>query len=123
MNLAEFIFHRRMEVNSLEGWQSGLLRLLGKQMCVHRDAPWVQIPLLPPIMKLYKIQLYWEHIDQKWHNLFPFTCMRKSYAEGAWAMLKAHYGGNKKYRFMIDSKENPEIIDTWDSPNVTMNTN
>jgi hypothetical protein len=27
----------------------------------------------------------------KWHTLTGFSCLRKSYAEGAWAMLRAHY--------------------------------
>jgi hypothetical protein len=41
---------------------------------------------------LYKIERFWEYPDKpehnKWKLLFPFDCMQKSFAQGAWAMLK-----------------------------------
>jgi len=42
--------------------------------------------------------------------------MQRSFAMGAWSMVKANYGGVLKYR-LVDSGTG-EVIDTWDSPNV-----
>lgn len=75
------------------------------------------------MQQLYRIEQFWE-FGQKWQKLGPsFTCMRKSFAEGAWAMLKAHYGQQKQFRLVTDVKENPTVIDTWNSPKVSVNCN
>jgi len=49
--------------------------------------------------------------------------MRKTYAEGAWAMIRAHYGENKEYRLVVDKTGPVEIIDEWNSPTVKVNCN
>jgi len=54
-------------------------------------------------MKLYKIQKLMEHPKgDKWLDSFPFVHMRKTYAEGAWAMLKAFTGNGQKHRLLCD---------------------
>jgi hypothetical protein len=47
-----------------------------------------------------------------------FSAMRKTYAQGAWDMITAHYGEQKQFRLVVDNKGPLEIIDTWDSPRV-----
>ena len=55
---------------------------------------------------LYKIERFWEYPDTPEHNrwslLYPYDCMQKSFAEGAWSMLKSYYTlfyyGNKTHR-------------------------
>lgn len=71
-------------------------------------------------MKLYKIEACLKHGD-KWIAMPSFSCMRKSFADGAWAMLRANYGGLMKYRLVIDKKGPVEIIDEWNSPEVRVN--
>jgi hypothetical protein len=44
----------------------------------------------------YRIEIYWEKPFDKWQVLFPFDSMQKSYAMGAWHMLKAHYNQTNK---------------------------
>jgi hypothetical protein len=73
-------------------------------------------------MKLYRIEIYSKALD-KWMSLVSFSCMRKTFADGAWSMLKAHYGENKEYRLVIDKTGPVEIVDTWNSPTVKVNCN
>lgn len=69
---------------------------------------------------MYRIEIYWKE-QNKWMPLgVSFRNMRKSFAQGAWAMLKAHYGEETNYRLVTEEKE-PEIIDTWSSPTVSVN--
>jgi muramidase (phage lysozyme) len=55
---------------------------------------------------LYKIEQFWEYSDKpehnKWKTLFPFDCMQKSFALGAWAMLKSYYHQKHKHRLLKD---------------------
>ena len=73
-------------------------------------------------MKLYRIEFY-SKVCNKWMSLTSFSCMRKTYAEGAWAMIRAHYGENKEYRLVVDKTGPVEIIDEWNSPTVKVNCN
>jgi len=72
--------------------------------------------------KLYKIEYLFEHPNfpngSKWMDFTMFTCMQKSFAEGAFAMLKAHYGGEKKYR-LVDSEGT--IVDQWNTGKIVVN--
>ncbi len=70
--------------------------------------------------KLYKIEyLMFQPVNREnWITMFPFTHMQKSFAEGAFAMLKAHYGGEKKYR-LVDS--DGTIVDQWNTGKVVVN--
>jgi hypothetical protein len=55
-------------------------------------------------MKLYDIESYWE-TDGKWHKMSPiWVSMRKSYAMGAWSILKAFFGKETKYRLVCDGE-------------------
>jgi hypothetical protein len=55
--------------------------------------------------KLYTIQHYMPPPVDKWAALPSFSCMRKSFAEGAWAMLRAHYNQRTEHRLMCDGTE------------------
>lgn len=46
----------------------------------------------------YHIDFYMPPPIDKWHVLTGFSCIRRSYAEGAWAMLRAHYNQKQKHR-------------------------
>jgi hypothetical protein len=51
---------------------------------------------------------------EQWRPLgVGFQQMRKSYAEGAFAMIKAHYGTGRQYRLVNDLGE---VIDEWNTP-------
>lgn len=52
--------------------------------------------------KLYTIERWAEAPLNKWMKLTSFTYMRKSFAEGAWCMLKAHYNQSSKHRLLCD---------------------
>ncbi len=67
-------------------------------------------------MKTYSIESYFN----EWRSLVSFSCMRRGYAEGAFAMLKAMYNIKKEFR-LIDSDGN--IIDEWHSPKVKTSSN
>jgi hypothetical protein len=60
---------------------------------------------------LYKIERFWEYPDTPEHNrwslLYPYDCMQKSFAEGAWAMLKSYHNQNYRHRLLKDG----EVID------------
>lgn len=75
------------------------------------------------MQQLYRIESYFDHPKAaKWMSIgIGFTCMRKSFADGAWAMLTAHIGGNKKYRLVTDSKENPQVIKEYNTGQVRVN--
>ena len=55
---------------------------------------------------------------EKWLTMFGFQHMQKSFAEGAFCMLKTLYGGNKKYR-LIDSEG--KVIAEWCTGNINVN--
>ena len=71
-------------------------------------------------MKTYKIEyLMRQPINREnWVVMFPFQHMRKSFAEGAFAMLKSLYGGEKKYR-LVDS--DGKIVDEWNTGKIVVN--
>lgn len=54
----------------------------------------------------------------KWVQFYPFVYMQKSFADGAWSMLKSFYGGNKRFR-LIDSDNN--VVDEWNTGEVHVN--
>jgi len=53
-------------------------------------------------MKIYDIEAYMAPPIDKWSKLIGFQYMRKSYAEGAWAMLKSHYNQRTEHRLLCD---------------------
>jgi hypothetical protein len=59
-------------------------------------------------MKTYKIEVYG---IKGWKTLEVWWGMRKSYADGAWRMLKGMYGGIETKFRMVDSEG--EILDTF----------
>jgi hypothetical protein len=48
----------------------------------------------------------------KWATMPGFAYMQKSFAQGAFHMLKSFYGGNEKYR-LVDS--NGVVVDSWNT--------
>lgn len=52
---------------------------------------------------LYKIE-YFDERTNKWVLNYPFSSMQKSFAEGAWAMLRAFYNHHHKYRLVKDGE-------------------
>lgn len=58
---------------------------------------------------LYDIEFYMEAPLDRWSKVVSFSCMQKSFAMGAWAMLKAHYGQTRKHRLLKDGV----VIDEW----------
>jgi len=53
---------------------------------------------------LYHIDVYWDPPLDRWHTMPSFSCMKKSFAMGAWAMLKSHYGNKHVYRLRKGSE-------------------
>jgi hypothetical protein len=53
-----------------------------------------------PDIKTYRIEHWQGDPVNKWHGMFPFTSMRKSEAQGAWAMLKAFYNHRTRHRLV-----------------------
>jgi hypothetical protein len=54
--------------------------------------------------KLYRIEYYAEAPLNRWMSAgVSFTSMRKSFAEGAWCMLTAHYNQTKKHRLVCEN--------------------
>ena len=47
-------------------------------------------------------------LENKWGKMPSFSYMRKSFAEGAWAMLKAHYNQKRGHRLLKDG----EVVET-----------
>lgn len=68
-------------------------------------------------MKYYDIEFYMEPPIDKWRKLPSFCCMRKSFAEGAWTMLKAHYNQNHQHRLVCDNV----VIDTIGKQKIKIN--
>ena len=48
--------------------------------------------------KVWKIEYL--TFDNKWKPMRGFEYMGKSYAQGAWAMLRAHYNHKNKHRLV-----------------------
>lgn len=59
--------------------------------------------------KLYTIEFYMPPPVDKWAGMTSFKYMRKSFAEGAWAMLRAHYNQNRKHRLVCDGQVVNEV--------------
>jgi len=59
--------------------------------------------------KYYDIEFYMAPPIDKWSKLAGFSCMRKSFAEGAWSMLKAYYNQRYEYRLLCDGQVIDEI--------------
>ena len=57
--------------------------------------------------KYYSIEHYMPPPVDKWAKMISFQYMRKSYAEGAWAMLRAHYNQRTEHRLVCDG----EVVD------------
>lgn len=72
------------------------------------------------VRKTYTIQyLMQQPINREnWVAMTGFQYLQKSFAEGAFCMLKSFYGGNKKYR-LIDS--DGKVIAEWCTGTITVN--
>ena len=57
-------------------------------------------------MNHYHIE--YEMFDGKWVKMAGFSYIRKSFAEGAWAMLRGHYNHNRRHRLLCGN----EVIET-----------
>ena len=55
--------------------------------------------------------------EPKWFLLYPFDCMQKSFAEGAWAMLKAFYNHRNKHRLLKDG----QVVEEMSKQTITVN--
>ena len=53
----------------------------------------------------------------RWSKIPSFSCMQKSFAEGAWAMLKAHYNQHTIHRLLKDGV----VIDQCSKQRITVN--
>ena len=67
--------------------------------------------------KYYDIEFYMPSPINKWIKMTSFSCMRKSFAEGAWAMLKAHYNQPYEHRLLC----NGEVVDTVSKQTIKLN--
>lgn len=67
--------------------------------------------------KLYDIEFYMPPPVDKWRKMVGFSYMRKSYAEGAWAMLRSHYNQNHEHRLMC----NGEVVDQISKQTIKVN--
>ena len=68
--------------------------------------------------KFYQIEYYCEAPLDKWMPMSPgFVCMPKSYAEGAWAMLKSYYNQKRKHRLVCDGV----VVDTYGLQTIHVN--
>ncbi len=65
----------------------------------------------------YDIEFYMEPPIDRWSKSTSFQYMQKSFAEGAWAMLKAHYNQQYKHRLLKDGV----VIDECGYQKVTVN--
>lgn len=52
--------------------------------------------------KYYAIEFYMPPPVDKWQKMVGFSHMRKSFAEGAWSILKAHYNQRYEHRLICD---------------------
>jgi len=52
---------------------------------------------------------------ENWVTMTGFASLQKSFAEGAFCMLRSFYGGNKKYR-LIDS--DGKVVSEWNTGTV-----
>lgn len=70
--------------------------------------------------KTYTIQyLMQQPVNREnWVPMNGFQYLQKSFAEGAFCMLKSFYGGNKKYR-LIDS--DGKVIAEWNTGTISVN--
>lgn len=62
----------------------------------------------------YKIETYWEPPLDRWVTLLSFWGMQKSFAHGAWAMLRGFYGGGKRYRLCT---QEGVVLEEWNTGN------
>lgn len=65
--------------------------------------------------KTYTIEYLMAPPVSRWATMTGFQYMQKSFAEGAFCMLKSFYGGNKRYR-LIDSEG--KVIAEWNTGTV-----
>lgn len=68
-------------------------------------------------MNDYHIEIHIPAPVDKWHKLCGFSSMRRAYAMGAWAMLKAHYNQTHRHRLLKGN----EVIDQHDFARVRVN--
>lgn len=68
-------------------------------------------------MKQYTIEFYMPPPVDKWSKMTGFSYMRKTFADGAWAMLKSHYNQQYEHRLSCDG----EIIEQIGKQNIKLN--
>jgi len=56
-------------------------------------------------MNDWHIQSY-SNVDNKWHTLSGFGFLQKSFAKGAWAMLRAFYNHKHRHRLVKGMDKN-----------------
>ena len=66
---------------------------------------------------LYRIEHYMEAPLDRWAKNVSFDCMQKSFAMGAWAMLKAHYNHSRRHRLVKDN----EVIEEMGLQTIVVN--
>ena len=67
--------------------------------------------------KHYTITIEGEATPGKWFSLPSFSCMRRSFAMGAWAMYKATYNHRSEARLMCGW----DVVDTCGKQTVKAN--
>ena len=68
--------------------------------------------------KRFKIEV--EVVPGRWSTMPFFGDMRKSFADGAWAMLKSFNGGGKNYR-LVEITNGNKIIDNYGTGTIKLN--
>lgn len=67
--------------------------------------------------KYYDIEFYMPAPIDKWRKMIGFSYLRKSFAEGAWAMLKAHHNHHHEHRLSCDGV----VVDTMGKQTIKVN--
>ena len=67
--------------------------------------------------KYYDIEFYMPPPIDKWRKQIGFSYMRKSFAEGAWAMLKSHYNHSYEYRLLC----NGDVVESMSKQTIKVN--
>lgn len=69
------------------------------------------------VQKYYDIEFYMPPPVDKWSKVVGFSYMRKSFAEGAWAMLKSFYNQKYEHRLLCDGV----VVETLSKQTIKVN--
>ena len=64
----------------------------------------------------YRIETF-SQAQNKWVLFFPFDCMQKSFAQGAWSMLQSFYNHRTIYRLVKDG----EVVEECSKQTIKLN--